>query len=581
MRSLWILTKKNLKLLLRSKGSALIIIFAPLLIILLLGLSYNTNQQYGLNLGIIFHEKTEDVNSFINILKAEEFRIIEYGQESGACIEDIKTGKVHTCIELPSSLQIEGNQQKEVTFYIDPSRINLVWMVQETVKDSFNLKSQQLSLELTQEILQKLASTKETIANNLLELNTLKEKVSSASGSVNSVKDDLSKIDTKKVSDGGTIKYDSEILSEMVLLLEESIDKIEDAKDSINSLEGDNEEKDAIRGTLNSAKGELTKVYNSISGNGTDDFGGIISSIQADLNATEKKLMAAAASIENTNMNLAGVSKSLKETIDSLTQLDASLSQSHAILSGQMVTEAGTISSPLVTKINKVGEEGTYLNYLFPALLVLVIMFSSILLGTALVMMEKNSPAYLRNFFLPVNRITFILSTYFTNMIITFVEIIIILGLSLVFLKESLPILATVALILFLGGTIFTLLGMIVGYLFTSEETGVLASISLGSLLLFFSGVIIPLEGVSPLLRNLTFLNPFVIIEKSIREILLFDSSLPLLGEKLLLLFSYIAVLFIIILIIDWFMHKHLMEHLFHKHHLAHRQKEKIEKKDV
>ena len=54
---------------------------------------------------------------------------------------NIKTGKVHTCIELPSSLQIEGNQQKEVTFHIDPSRINLVWMVQETVKNSFNLNT--------------------------------------------------------------------------------------------------------------------------------------------------------------------------------------------------------------------------------------------------------------------------------------------------------------------------------------------------------------------------------------------------------------------------------------------------------
>ena len=154
------------------------------------------------------------------------------------------------------------------------------------------------------------------------------------------------------------------------------------------------------------------------------------------------------------------------------------------------------------------------------------------------------------------------------------------MGLSLIFLKESVSVLGMLALALFLGGTIFTLLGMIIGYLFTSEETGLLASISLGSLLLFFSGVILPLEGISPLLREITFLNPFVVVEKSIREILLFDSTFALLAGKLLLLLSYAVVLFVIILIIDWFMHKHLMQHFFNKRHFAHRQKEKVERKD-
>ena len=580
MRSLWIITKKNLKLLLRSKGSALIIIFAPLLLILLLGLSYNTSQQYGLNIGIVSAEKTDDINSFINILKTEEFRIIEYGSELDKCVEDIKTGTVHTCIELPSSLKVEGNEQKEVTFYIDPSRINLVWMIQETVKDSFNLKSQQLSQELTQEILQKLTSTKEDISKNLIELNAIKEKTSASSGSVNSAKEDLSKIDTKKVSDDGTTQFDPEIISEMALMLEDGIEKIDNARTSINSLEGDDEEKDEIRSVLNSAKGEVTKVYNSVNGNTTGGLGDILASMQADMNATEKKLVAAAASIDTTNGNLASVAKSLKETIKEITELHTSLTQSHAILSSQQVTEAGTITTPLVTKIHKVGEEGTYLNYLFPALLVLVIMFSTIVLGTTLVMMDKNSPAYLRNYFLPVKRIVFIISTYCTNIIITLVEIAIILSLSLIFLKESISVLGMVAIALFLGGTIFTLLGMIIGYLFTSEETGLLASISLGSLLLFFSGVILPLEGISPLLREITFLNPFVIVEKSIREILLFDSTFALLWGKLLLLLSYAAVLFLVIFIIDWFMHKHLMQHFFNKRHFAHRQKEKIERKD-
>ncbi len=141
MNSLWLLTTKNLKILIRAKGSALIVIFAPLLIILLLGLSYNTAGKYGLTLGLVSPTISDDVAAFKQLLEADGFTVFPYEGDSAPCLEDIKSGVVHTCILVPESLRVESNQQKEVTFYVDPSKINLVWMVQETVKEKFNLKS--------------------------------------------------------------------------------------------------------------------------------------------------------------------------------------------------------------------------------------------------------------------------------------------------------------------------------------------------------------------------------------------------------------------------------------------------------
>src|SRR3989344_7861672 len=128
MSAIWFLIKKNITLLLRSKGSALTVIFAPLLIILILGLSYNTSSQFGLNIGVHSSSFTEDVTEFMDILKEEEFKIIKYESTLDECIEDIKNGFTHTCIEVQESFAIDGNTPKEITFYIDPSRINLVWM---------------------------------------------------------------------------------------------------------------------------------------------------------------------------------------------------------------------------------------------------------------------------------------------------------------------------------------------------------------------------------------------------------------------------------------------------------------------
>jgi len=257
------------------------------------------------------------------------------------------------------------------------------------------------------------------------------------------------------------------------------------------------------------------------------------------------------------------------------------LSEVETNLNSLKVTEAGTIASPLITKIEKVGEGDTHLDFLFPALIIVVIMFSSLLLGTTLVMMEKNSPAFLRNFFLPLRKITFIAATYLTTLILTFIQIIIILGVSLLFLENVLVSFSMVILILFICSSIFTFLGMGIGYLFISEETGVLASISLGSLFLFVSGVILPLESVSPLIREIMSFNPFVISEKLVRESFIFQSSLEMMMIDLLILGGYAVTLFIIILIAEAVLHKHLVHRFLRHHHKLHRQNDMQNKNDV
>ncbi len=271
----------------------------------------------------------------------------------------------------------------------------------------------------------------------------------------------------------------------------------------------------------------------------------------------------------------------MKESSDALDNVQKSLDSLESSIGGVKVTDADTITSPLVTKIESVSGEGTYLNYLFSALLVLVIMFSSLLLGTTIVMMEKTSPAFLRNFFLPIRKITFVTSIYLTNLLLNIIQIVIILGISLFFLKGTYGTLPPVALILLISASVFTFMGMVVGYLFNSEETAVLASISLGSLHLLFSGLILPLESVNIVLREIAFYNPFVIADKLVRNIFLFGASLQDVWFELGLLIGYMIIFFLIILVIESILHQHLVNRFMRHHHRAHRQKDKKSKKDA
>jgi ABC-2 type transport system permease protein len=570
---LWLLTKKNIKLLLRAKGSALIIIFAPLILMLVLGLSFNSSSTYGINIGIYSPAITDDVQNFIDLLKEESFTITTY-DSLDSCINEIKSGNTHTCIDLPESLNVEGNEKKEVIFHVDPSRINLVWMVQETVNEKFDLRSQEISQSLTQNILGKLSETKSVISETESMLNTAKGKADSSASSATSTKSSLSGLDLAVIESD----VNSTTIGSVDVEVSASNDLISEARDKIKETTLDNTTKQSILDTLTGARNKLNEAERVLTTNGTG--GNLLTQLHSDLVTSQNKLKTAATKIGTSNSNLESIAANLQETASSIGTVKDKLTSLKSSIDGVSVTEASTITSPLVTKVEMVGEEGTFLNYLFPALIVLVIMFSSLLLGTTLVMMERNSPAFLRNFFLPVRKITFITSIYLTNLILNSLQIVIILGISLIFLKQALPNLHYIALVLLLASSVFTFIGMVIGYVFNTEETSVLATISLGSLFLLFSGTILPLESTSAFIKGIAIFNPFVLTEKIVREVFLFSTPIQSLWTEIAILAGYAVVFFIIILFIETILHQHTVRKYLKSHHRAHRQKDKKNKND-
>jgi len=574
MKSLWLLTIKNLKVLLRDKGSALIVIFAPLLIILILGLSYNNSGLYNIKIGVVAPSQSPDVQSFISLLQEQKFTLNNYDSDIDQCLQDIRTGLVHACINLPESLQIESNSPKEVVFYVDPTRINLVWMIQETVNSKFDLKAKEISQGLADQVLGTLSTVKTDLQGRVQDVSGIQSSASSASSLASSARENLNNIDVTL----DELPVNSEVIKTLESSVLAALDKVNQAREDLAALNLSSSQEEQVDGPLGSAKSNLETVLPLVSDNSTDSLSYNFFLLQKNVQKSKEKLLAAKATIENSDSSLESTQTTLQQTVDSLTALQNAMNQISSNIDQLKVTDSNTIAQPLTTKIETVREEGTYLNYLFPTLLIIVIMFSSLLLGTTLVMMEKNSSAYIRNFFIPVRKATFIAATYLTSLFLNLVQIIIILGISLIFLKDSLPIFPSVALILFITASVFTFLGMALGYLFSSEDTGVLASISLGSLLLFTSGVIIPLEAIAPALRDIINFSPFVIAEGMIREIFLFSSTISDVYIDFLVLLSYAIVLFLLVLIIEVVLHKHLIKRAMQQHHLKKQGKKTVKK---
>ncbi|MBI2671858.1 ABC transporter permease [Candidatus Woesearchaeota archaeon] len=492
------LLKKNLKIILRSRNSAMIILLGPLIIIFLVGAAFNTSSLFNIQIGAYSSSYSKLADSLIQELGDKQFNVQKLNSQE-ECISKLKNNEVHVCAVFPPDLQVgsEGN----IEFFVDNSKINLVWVIIDSLSTKVSTKSSELSLQL---------------ANNLL--STLSEtdaKLSNEKGSIDFIttKND----DLEKKFNEALLSLNNLDLSFSVSLI--GVDKISNKLDSV--IKSNNYNKslfttvdDAIRNSIKEAK-DYEKTVNATE-------------------ATKNKLVT----------DLTDATGILDESKTKIKGIEGTINEINTNINNAKSTSAESIAIPIKTKISPVAIEKTHLNFLFPTLVVLIIMFIGLLLSSILVVREKTSSAYFRNFITPTKDWLFILSDYVTNLIIVLIQLGIIFAVALYFFKESLlTVVLNSFIIVLLLSTLFIFLGMLIGYLFKSEETVVLATFSLGSLFLFFSGTILPLETLPEYIRSVADLNPFVLGEGILKKIMLFNLSFSELGFALQAVLIYIAVL--------------------------------------
>ncbi|MBW2965514.1 ABC transporter permease, partial [Candidatus Woesearchaeota archaeon] len=540
MSVLFKIIKKNLKLLIRSKSSALIIILGPLLVIFLVGIAFGNISKYSLNLGVYSESYTELTNSFIEKLEDKEFRVQQIDTQE-LCIEQIKLGKLHTCIIFPPDLTVESDKINEIVFYVDYSKVNLIWMVLDTLSTKVQERSSELTLDLTTNLLNKIEKTREDINSNkpilenletnnqqiIIDLDQFNQEISNKLPELSSTSNEIREYVLEK------IKFAQEIIPEVTAKIDIlSTNCSENVSSCISSST-----KNSINQEINSINTFLYNIY---------------SKIEDPNNLSEADWEKIARLVTEVDIALNQLTNSITSTVtDSSTKIDEIQTSLNTItnnLESIEIQNAATIVNPITTQIKTVVPEKSYLNFLFPPLIVLVVMFISILLSTTLVMMEKHSLAYFRNFITPTRDITFILATFLTNIFLVSIQLIIIVAISIKFFKaQILASLTTSIPAMLLITTFFSFIGMFIGYLFTSEETATLASISLGSVFLFLSDVILPLESMPDYIRNIAQFNPFVIGENLLRKSILFQAKFTALANDFYLLFYYSLILFVLI----------------------------------
>lgn len=488
---------KNIKLVIRSKTSALVVILGPLLLILLVGAAFNTANIYGIRVGAYSENYSELTNSIINSLVQKQYNVIKTDSKD-SCIKGISTSQFHVCVVFPKNLNVESSEQ--IFFYVDNSRANLVYIIIETVLGQVGAKSEELSLALTTKLISVLSNTQQEASENKAVVSSLGDVVKSSSSQISEIALNLGKVD---------LTYD------------EAEFGLSAVYSAISKYEGDNSaDLTSVKNTVSRTEGTVKQYIGKIKNAGLERDKAV-----QGLDKVKSSLLGSNVHISSLTAGLEGISKGI-ENIE--------------------IKEAGKIVSPIKTKIEPLVAAKTHLNYLFPTLIVLVVMFISVLLSSLMVVREKNSAAYFRNFLTPTSDVLFVFANYLSNLIIVLIQMALVFGVSIYFFRELKDSLHYIVLILLIVSTVFILLGMFIGYLFKSEETSILAAIIVGCVLLFFSNTVLPIETLPTVASKIVVYNPFVISESLFNKLILFKLNLMDVSLQIYVLLGIIAGLIIL-----------------------------------
>jgi hypothetical protein len=140
---------RNIRLILRSKSSALIILLGPLFILFAIGFAFNSAGDERINVGYLALDDNELSRSFISAIESRGSYVVSQLYSYDSCRDLIGIGKMHICIILPEDFRIDNQKKNIVKFIIDSSKVNYFQSVIDSIEKDFNEKALEYSYGMT------------------------------------------------------------------------------------------------------------------------------------------------------------------------------------------------------------------------------------------------------------------------------------------------------------------------------------------------------------------------------------------------------------------------------------------------
>ena len=504
---------KNMRLLVRSKLSALIFFFGPLLLVFLVALAFNTSTLYDLNVATYSESYSELADSIIDDLVESQYNVLKFDSQE-ECIDAVKSGSFQVCLKFPSTMVVDNSANNIIQIFVDNSRLNIAYLISSQVSTRVSVEASELSEDLVTDILTVLDTTNTEVVQSKSLLDSLISDNSKLKSSSSSISSDLTSVDI------AYSVYDSSVI---------------DA--SISSLHS---------------------TYN-ISSSSTAAIESDINTLESYYSSATSTLDTLATAIYSSTSSISSVSSGLTSQSSDLDELSTNLGVISEGISSLTITNVENIVTPITTDIEPISSNNSYLFYIIPTLLVILIMFVTLLMSSSNIIEEKTSRAYFRNFITPTNFLFFMIGEFISNFIVLVLQSSIIMLILFYFFNElGYQLFLFAGGVLILIGSFYILLGMLIGYLFNTKQSVTLATVSAALIMLFFSNTILPLETLSSFTRQIVMFNPFIIGEGLLKKIFLFNSSFADIAVQFYILVGFCILTLILAIIAKYISKKYI-----------------------
>lgn len=547
--------QKNFRILFRVKASLLAMIFGPLLVIFLISMAFNSSAQFQISIGYTAQDNSTLTNDFVSSLK-KEYSLTEFNSVD-TCVWELQQSLQHVCIMFPEKFEVKPGQTNNVTFYVDQTRVNIVYAVLASVSEQIGIKSDQLSQGLTQNLIDTLDETSKDIDSNLGSLILIKKNIQSVQDEVKKGSNDLNSIDfnTKDINVDQSSKIDT-IQDSANDIKRSAQNTVDDGLTLIQTIRPGitNTSKISKIDELETSLQDLNKSVNDDYNNtkkAIDNLEQALTAVQTQVTELQDQFQSAQKDVTSSANSLQSISTQLSTVLDDINVVKQSLELSSNRIGNIEITSSEQIVNPISTNIKTVSSDQNQLLVLFPYVLLLIVMFGGLMLSSTLIVLEKKSRAFFRVFTTPTRDQFYIWTSFFTNFSIVIAQLVVIYVLMKLFFIDLIgKQLLVNASVLVISTALFVMLGMAVGYLMRNQQGANILSISLGSIFLFLSNIVLPLETIAPFLQKVASYNPFVIASEVLRQSIVFQTPITDMYFELGILLAYIIIIFIMITVI-------------------------------
>jgi ABC-2 type transport system permease protein len=508
-------------------------------------------QDYTIRVGIATDAPSNFSQDTITLLQQKGYGVLHYDDEA-SCKKSVGDAKTHACIAFNG---------KQITIYLDESRMNLVYKISDDLSSVLNLQQDAIRHSLANDAIKRIEMTKETLKHEMVALADARDRMYVIRSNLTAAKAAGEAVSSEPVNISlrGLNGHQLGLAEKVHIAVKTSNDAITESIEVIHNLEREcddcsNKTIDdayALRAHLELVQHNLTLLEQKSTKEQLAEAKFILDNAIADLDAVTQRFENESKARESIKISVRAASASGDIAAAELATVYSDLDATMKLLDGTRAN-ASTLASPVDVTVESVAASEEKVAFTYPYLFVLVMMFMGLLLASTLVVTDKMSRASFRNFTTPTKDTFHIFSSFITAFIILLIEAGIILFASTIFVAEPLLLNTPATLVLIcITIIVFSFIGMIIGYLSKTQETAMIASISVGSILLFVSNVISPIEGMLSFVQMIAKVNPYLVLSELLKRSMLFGITLPQVFSELLAITLFIIALFIVTMLIQ------------------------------